>query len=343
MSQIPNGSSIKDKIIISVLGPMIASFVRWLVALVAGGGVVITAEQGNAIYAGLILIVAAIVQFVWALISQKWLTKKVAKVVNTATGPGVPNVEVKATIKPDPVVLPPMILLLVIGGTFAVLTLTGCVQPATAKPVAEHNAYVVQQIANSYERDLSLLNQSITDRLMVLRQHELTALDLELITNNYIDTANKANTEAFDADIPNPDKTAAVVMEVRLGRATAEAMHKWLRDYAVLLAASNAKPLRDQMLSGLLPMQEFDEGAASIAAAFNTHATKVVALIADATGNATALREFAAGDYVVQEFLTDKGRDAWDWAITKNIKDADKKKLAEALYGELVGKESETP
>lgn len=232
---------------------------------------------------------------------------------------------------------PPLWLLLLVGyATFSLPFIPGCVSPKTAEPLAQHNQVAVQNLAETYGRDLALLRMSIVDRVKLGMVHELGDAHRSLVAAGYV-LGGEASPDKLDADLADPEKSNALLDEVRLGRMSVDGAKAWLSDYAALQRASNSKPLTDAMLAQLAGPSAWAAQANAALEAFDKHAAAVVENIADVRGNADALVEFAGAKYVLQEFLEAEGKQAWSWAVTSNLKDPAKKEESEQLFSDLIG------
>ena len=220
----------------------------------------------------------------------------------------------------------------------ATLSLAGCVTPNTAAPVAAQHVLVTNRVAESYAADLALQHALVANTAAALRTTLLGTVHRELIVAGYIvPPLYSVDAAKFDADLADASKSNALVREVRDGRLTRAQAVAWLNDYAAIQTVPSAADLRRAMLGRLGPLRQFDADTEAAFAALRARAASVADLLAAASADAEALRDFAEAKYLAQDAAQGLAGSLWHRLLVSRFQDPAKRAAVEAAGTRLFG------
>lgn len=223
------------------------------------------------------------------------------------------------------------------------LVLPACMQPAAASKVAANNDAVVRAVAESYVGDLVAMRGVLVGTLDAQEAIVIGDTERELISAGYI-TPNGPDFNPFDDDLPNPEKTNALISEVRLGRLSVAEAKRWLIDYTTLKRASNTAELRRSMLLGLGPGSDFSAARNAVLAAFDEHTAAVLVALDLGKKNAAGLRSFTDTAYPLQEYASSQVEQLWTKTVDAKLADKPSARAAASdLLALVLGRKPKTP
>lgn len=216
-------------------------------------------------------------------------------------------------------------------GTLCASALASCAQPGAVLDVSTNQRVTIARLAESYGRDLALLNDLLARAMASRRVLLLGELHRELLTHGYITPGSDAETAHLDDDLADAGADNALLREVRTGRMRGEEARAFLADYALVLRLNDGGASRDRMLARLAPIAEHDRAAASLMNAMTSHADRVATLLGDADANAAVIAEFGAAGPSIDDFGEHTIREVWARTVLRAIDDEPRRKAAERL------------
>lgn len=170
-----------------------------------------------------------------------------------------------------------------------------CVAPSAAGPTVSLQQDALIRAREAIASDYKLLATQAAANLDAHRRLLLGASHREMIEHGHITAALTPDAAAFDADLADPDKSTALIRDVRLGRMSRERAHEFLHDYALAMRmVREGEPLRDAMLSRFEPLERSEAERSLIMASIANRGSEVESLLDDALRSNAAIGDFAA-------------------------------------------------
>ena len=215
------------------------------------------------------------------------------------------------------------------------LALAGCLSPSAAEPVAQSTLRHALAVQSAHTHDLLALRAATVTLLAIQRERLLTDLHIEFVAR-WTTAGAEPDLEALDTALADPNDSAALVSDIRLGRLSRDDAAALIADFCVAEALSNARDARRELLAQLGPIVRHDADASALLTALDARAAQSASLHSELLADAGAITLYTQSEPALDDLSRAAAIELWTLTVTNSLNDPAQRDAAQRLLHQLL-------